>query len=291
MRLVRLGVLATALWLAVAQPAAAIGPGSSGDHAPLYYLSLGDSLAAGEQPIGDASNGQPTDEGYAEQLIAIARDWYPNLQLVKLGCSSGETTATMIDGGICDYPHGSQLDEALAFLHAHGKFVAFITIDIGANDFACQDDPSCLPPGFASIGRNLPRILAALRGAAEPGTPIVGANLYDPLLGYWLTGQAGQALAMASVPAAVAVNSFLGAIYGAAGVPVADVGAALSTTDFTTLVPLPPFGSIPLNVARICQWTWVCTPPPLGPNNHANAAGYGVMAQAFAGLLQPQPAA
>ena len=37
----------------------------------------------------------------------------------------------------------------------------------------------------------------------------------------------------------------------------------------------------PLNVARICQWTWMCAPAPVGPNIHANDAGYAVMAQAF----------
>ena len=102
-----------ALLLAFAQPVAAVGPGSSGDHAPVYYLSLGDSLAAGVQPIGDPTDLYRTDEGYADQLYAIATSWYPNLELVKLGCP-GETTGTMIDGGICAYDHGSQLDQAVA---------------------------------------------------------------------------------------------------------------------------------------------------------------------------------
>ena len=60
---------------------------------------------------------------------------------------------------------------------------------------------------------------------------------------------------------------------------------AFSSDDFATQVPLPGFGTVPLNVARICQWTWVCAPPPLGPNNHANAAGYGVIAATFAAEL------
>jgi lysophospholipase L1-like esterase len=202
MRLLRLGALALVSTLAFAQPAAAIGPGSSGDHAPLYYLSLGDSLAAGVQPTGDPANLYRTDEGYADQLYAMAREWYPNLRLVKLGCP-GETTATMIDGGICAYPHGSQLDEAVAFLHAHAKFVAFVSIDIGSNDFPCQTGLECLPPGAATIALNLPTILAKLHAAAEPGTPIAGATIYDPFLTYWLTGPEGQARAQLSVAAAI----------------------------------------------------------------------------------------
>ena len=287
MRSIRFGALAIAMLLAFAQPVAAIGPGSSGDHAPLYYLSVGDSLSAGVQPIGDPANMYRTNEGYADQLYATAKTWYPNLNLVKLGCP-GETTGTMIEGGICDYDHGSQLDEAVAFLHAHRQFVAFVTIDIGVNDFPCQTDLSCVPAGVASIQANLPTILAALREAAGPEVPIVGATSYDPFLGAWLTGPEGRAFAELTVFAAIVpLNQMLTGIYGAAGMPVADVEGAFSTTDFTTMVPLAPFGDVPLNVVRICQWTWICVPPPLGPNNHANAAGYQAMAQAFATVLMP----
>jgi hypothetical protein len=59
-----------------------------------YYLSLGDSLAAGEQPT--LPFGQNFgDEGYADQLYAFEQSRIPNLKLVKLGCG-GETTASMI---------------------------------------------------------------------------------------------------------------------------------------------------------------------------------------------------
>lgn len=287
MRSIRLCALAVALSLAVAQPVAAVGPGSSGDHAPLYYVSVGDSLAAGQQPIGDPTDMYRTNEGYADQLYAMAKSRYPNLVLVKLGCP-GETTGTMIDGGICAYDQGSQLDEAVAFLHAHRQFVAFVTIDIGVNDFPCQTGLSCLPPGVATIQANLPTILSTLREAAGPGIPIVGATIYDPFLGAWLTGPEGRAFAELSVfGAIVPINQMVTGIYGAAGMPVADVEGAFSTTDFTTMVPMPPFGDVPLNVVRICQWTWICVPPPLGPDNHANAAGYQAMAQAFAVILLP----
>ena len=287
MRTIRLGALAIALSLAIAQPVAAIGPGSSGDHAPVYYLSLGDSLAAGVQLIGDPGDMYRTSDGYADQLFAIARTRYANLTLVKLGCP-GETTGTMINGGICGYAHGNQLAEAVKFLHAHRQFVAFVTIDIGFNDFPCQTGLSCLPPGVATIQSNLPTILSALREAAGPGIPIVGATIYDPFLGAWLTGPDGRAFAEQTVfGAIVPLNQMLTGIYGAAGMPVADIEGAFSTTDFATTVPLPPFGDVPLNVVRICQWTWICAPPPLGPNNHANAAGYGAMAEAFEAVLLP----
>jgi lysophospholipase L1-like esterase len=271
------------LSVAVVAPATA-APGNSGAHAKKYYVSVGDSLAAGVQPIGDPARQYRTNEGYAEQLLAIARVESPKLTLVKLGCP-GETTVTMVEGGICSYDHGSQLDEAVAFIEAHRQFVAFITIDIGANDFACAD-LSCVPGGVASIQANLPTILAALRGAAGPDIPVVGMTIYNPFLGAWLTGPEGQAFAQFSTfQGIVPINQLLRGIFLAGGASVADVESAFSTTDFTTIVPLPGAGDVPLNVARICMWTWICAPPPLGPDNHANAAGYGVMARAFADPL------
>jgi lysophospholipase L1-like esterase len=254
------------------------------DNARVYYVSVGDSLAAGVQPIGDPAAMYRTDEGYAEQLLAIAREQSPKLSLVKLGCP-GETTTTMIEGGICSYRHGSQLDEAVAFLHAHANLVAFITIDIGANDFPCQE-ARCLPAGVASITANLPRIVSALREAVGPGVPIVGMTLHDPFLAAWLMGPEGQAYAhYAATDLMGPLNALLRGTFEASGAGVADVAGAFSSDDFTTQVDLPGAGLVPLNVARICQWTWVCAPAPLGPDNHANAAGYGVMAGAFAAVL------
>lgn len=272
------------LALGLAGPASA-APGQSGSHAVLYYLSLGDSLAAGQQPTGDPADNHKTDRGYADQLYQIASASFRDLRHVKLGCS-GETTVTFVQGGKCAYRHGSQLDEALAFLHAHRGFVAFVTIDLGWNDFPCETGVECVPPGLVSIEANLPSILQTIREAAGPGVPIVGATLYDPFLAYWLTGPDGQALATASVwQAIVPINDAVEAIYQAQGMPVADVEGAFMTTSFTPLVPLPGDGTVPLNVATICAYTWVCTPPPLGPDNHATDAGYHAMALAFAARL------
>jgi hypothetical protein len=63
-------------------------------------------------------------------------------------------------------------------------------------------------------------------------------------------------------------------VYDTAGDPVADVETAFSTIDWTLV------DGLPLNVLRICQWTWMCD-PTYGPDVHANSAGHGVIAQAF----------
>jgi lysophospholipase L1-like esterase len=276
-------VLAALIFVLATASATLAAEGSSGEHAKLYYVSVGDSLAASVQPIGDPADLYRTDAGYAEQLLAIAQVESRKLSLVKLGCP-GETTTTMIEGGICSYSHGSQLDEAVAFLAAHRQFVAFITIDIGANDFPCYE-PECIPAGVGAIQSNLPAILAALRDAAGPDVPIVGMTLYNPFLAAWLLGPEGQAFALASATQLIGpVNALLSGIFLASGALVADIETAFSSNDFTSLVDLG-FGPIPLNVARICMWTWVCAPAPLGPDNHANAAGYGVIAGAFATAL------
>jgi lysophospholipase L1-like esterase len=252
--------------------------------APIYYLSLGDSLATGVQPIGREESQFRTDEGYADQLGSIARLSLPNLQTVKLGYP-GESTATMINGGLTTYPHGTQIDEAIAFLRGHRGSVEFVTIDVGFNDIPSYTMES-IPLGLASISRNLPGILCRLQEAAGPQVPIVGMTTYDPFLTMWLQGPEGQAIARASVwDAIVPINAHFREIYRAAGLRLADVQGIFRTTDFDTIVELPTAGPVPVNVALACQWTWGATPPPLGPNFHANARGYRAIAEAFAAVL------
>ena len=148
-----------------------------------------------------------------------------------------------------------------------------MTIDLGAND-VLNLGPNA---GAAAIAQNLPVILAALREAAGPSVPIVGMNYYDPRLVTWFANPAGLP---AEVAAAVGFNNFLEGIYALFGVPVADVESAFMTTN-TAIGP----GGIPIDVGIICAWTWMCVPAPVGPNIHANATGYHVIALAFAAKL------
>jgi lysophospholipase L1-like esterase len=270
--------------LVVPPPAAAGGPDAR--PGPRYYLALGTSLSVGIQPDATGQD-RLTDEGYADQLHTALRGRMPRLRLVKLGCPA-ETSATMISGGACPYPHRSQLAEAVAFLHAHRPAVELVTLDIGANDVQpCGSlsgiDQECLARGFSAVATHLVDILRALRVAAGPGVPIVAMNYYNPFLAAWLLGPDGQELAATSVVGATLFNALLEGIYAAFEVPVADVAAAFQSTDFT---PVPAAGGVPLNVLLVCEWTWMCAPPPVGPNIHANREGYGVISQAFLFLLR-----
>ena len=131
MGLVRIALAAA---VAVAAITACSGPATS--HAvatpATYYVALGDSLSQGVQPDAAGASVE-TGQGYADQLYAVLHRSQPTLRLVKLGCP-GETTGTMIRGGICHYSDGSQLAAAAAFLTAHRGHIFLVTIDIGAND-------------------------------------------------------------------------------------------------------------------------------------------------------------
>ncbi len=265
-RLLGLSILTLLLLSALAQAAAAP-----------YYLALGDSLAIGIQPspTGDV----PTNKGYVDDLFAVYRTRVQGLRLAKLGCS-GETTTTMIQGGVCSYAAGSQLAAAVSFLQTHR--VAFVTLDIGANDIdhcitLAGINETCVTAGLTAVTTNLPEILAELRTAAGPATPIFAMNYYDPFLAAWTFGTAGQQLAIASLQVTTGLNNILQGAYAAFAVPVANVAGAYRIHDFTIV----PIVNLPLNVFLELSWTWIGAPPPLGPDIHPNTVGYGVIAGAF----------
>jgi lysophospholipase L1-like esterase len=280
--------------------AAALLPGLAMAKAasPHYYLALGDSLSQGMQPDlhGVTRN---TKQGYANDLLAIERSRVHNLQLVQLGCG-GETTTSMLTGQgnnsnarllHCDRAGGSQEAAAARFLrtHHHPGEVPLVTVDIGANDVdGCGSVPasqifSCVKNGLTTINKNLPKIFAGLKKAAPKGTTFAAMTLYDPFLGYYFApaGSSDRALESESIGLAKILNGDLAAADAKAGFSTADVAGAFDTYDSTDTVTWAG-QQIPLNVSRLCSWTWACQTPPSGPNIHANKNGYQVIANAFA---------
>ena len=258
-----------------------------------YYLSIGDSLSIGVQPGADGVD-RSTDQGYDHDLLPglqIADTFRGrSLRLTELGCS-GETTTTMIHGGICAYPNApSQLAAATRFLAAHRGHVPLVTLAIGANDVdGCATltgiDLNCIQQGLATIRANLTTIVTALK-QADPGvdTQWVGLNEYDPFLAAFLQGATGQQLAQQSLQLLAQLNQILAADYGPAGFRVADVAGAFRTTE-SNPVPLPGVGQVPQDVASICQLTYMCVPAPVGPDVHPDPDGYQMMARAIAGTF------
>jgi lysophospholipase L1-like esterase len=264
-----------------------------------YYLALGDSLSQGVQPDVRGVSLE-TDQGYPNQLFAIERRQLPNLKLVKMGCP-GDTTTSMLTGHgndanaklfRCDRSGGSQLKAAESFLRAHHRAgeVALVTIDIGANDVDGCAAPgvnvvSCVAAGGASIKRNTPLILRGIKRAASSRTVLAGMTLYDPILSdYFNASASARALAAASVVFLKMINREITNANRAAGFRTADVAGAFKSYDGTVSVPYNG-QMVPVNVARVCSWTWACTPPPSGPNIHANKNGYAVIAHEFARVI------
>ena len=228
-----------------------------------------------------------TGQGYPDRLFAVLYRRAPGLRLIKLGCS-GETTRTMIRGGICAYRGGSQLTAAEQFLRAHRRQVSLITIDIGANDpnscilsFSLSKLPACIDGNVRHTAADLAAILRGLRAAGGRQVRIVGMSYYVPELAGWLDGRIGQEIAVLTERLAAGYNRLLAGIYRRYGARVANVFAAFHSGDFAGRVRLPGIGVVPRNVAAVCRWTWSCAARPRGPNEHANNAGYGIIALAF----------
>ncbi len=246
---------------------------------PVFYLSLGTSLAAGVQADPLTGESVVTDVSYPSELAEIIGQDIRKLRHINLACP-GETAESFIYGGKCDYPHGSQLDQAVRFLHAHGKFTGLITIDLGANDvLQCVDglnfDLDCIDEVLTQLSLDLSYVLETLSEVA-PGVPIVGMNYYNPILVTWFQS---PAIAELTKGLQTQINSVLESVYDSYGVPVADVAEAfMADADFS----IDENGNnIPDSVDLICLWTWMCTKN----NIHANEEGYTVIAETFYSVL------
>ncbi len=248
---------AASLGASVTPPAEQIGPGTvnaTTAEGATYVVAIGDSLAAN---IGVTS----PNLGYVSRFhkVVSQRDG-GSVGLRNFGVS-GETSGTLIRSG--------QLSEALAFIEANN--VAYVTIDIGANDLlghlgaddcsesittpACQDR---LGPALEAYRENLDRILGDIREAAGDGTPILFLQTYNP----FSLGLGGLSLEAASNEATEHLNAVATEVAAEHGVSVAD-------------------GATPLRGRTGATTHMLGTPPDI----HPNAIGYDLLAQALVEAL------
>jgi lysophospholipase L1-like esterase len=267
---------AGALVLASATAGSAAPSPTGSANARGYYLALGDSLAAGYQP----DRGSDPTGGYADDVLAGIRATQPKTSLVNLACP-GERSTTMVSGGICAYDEGSQLDQALAFLHAHGRFTRVVTVQIGANDVQrCVDratlaiDAVCIQGGMADVATYLPMMLGKIRAEA-PNAQVVVLNYYNPFLAAWVLGN--TQLAQQSAVLQGTLNAIIAAAAAGSGATLADVAGAFRSTDFS----IPAGGTLPTNVSLICALTWMCSRFDI----HANDAGYALIGRTVVARL------
>lgn len=274
-------VLLTAVVTSVVVAVPTTSSAADTESATHYYLALGDSLAQGDQFFVP---GQPyySPTGYVPLVHAALAATDAKLKLNNVSCG-GESTDSMIDGSrlpsvgaSCGppafyqdlYPHKTQLDEAVNFLHAHRGMVDLVTIDIGANDPACNLEPACIQLALQRLASNLDRILDALQTAA-PGVRIVGMTYHNPfacLLPF------DPDVAGAAQQVVLALNAALLNVYATHGVAVADVAGAFAVADLAA------------SAQTAAAWTWYCHPDHFG-NPHPNDAGYEVIADAFLDVI------
>jgi hypothetical protein len=261
------------------------------------YLSLGTSLAAGSQADAAGNTTFSSDQSYTDQLYRTIRPFVRGLKHVKLGCP-GETTDQFLGGvnaagqpsncaGL--YDGGSQI-AAAAKVVTEGN-VVLITIDMGANDViqaqtVCQGDPACIGAAIPGIAAGVGEIIATLRAAGYDGL-IVAMNYFNPQIAAaigFFPGVPGQhapdpMLAGLSDQLIQGLNGALEAVYGAFGVPVANVYLAFNSGDFGDNRPA---NGVPDGVDVVCRLTSMCPDDPgVKANIHPNRHGYRVMAFTF----------
>lgn len=267
--------LATSVGMLVATPASA-------EPAATYYVSLGDSLAAGYQP----DTNQDEAIAYTDKIYEKLKQSEPNLVHIRLGCS-GETTVTMIEGGKCDRKEGpTQLGIAVDFMTAHPGQIKYVTNNIGANDiYRCvrggTPDVGCIVTNLGNIRTNLGIIDSSLREAGGKDATYVGLTYYNPMLSSWLKGGTGKLIAAGTTALSNILTQTIVSVNSANGWKTADIAAVFSNNDFGGPVSVPGFGDLPTNVARLCTWTWMCEVGDI----HANPVGHQVIADAILPLL------
>ena len=228
---------ADAISNATTPPPERFGPGvvnSTTADGATYYVALGDSLAA-NVGVNEARDGYVSRLHNQLQITDGASYGLRNFGI------SGETSGTLIRSG--------QLDEAIAFMESNQ--VAYVTIDIGANDLLghlgsadCSDDLNAagcqdrITSAFASYEVNMVEILDQIEDAA-PDATILFMRAYNPFsLGFG----AAVGLEQQSSDTLQALNDIAADLATERGMLVADAftpmeGTAAATTH---MVDNPP---------------------------------------------------
>jgi lysophospholipase L1-like esterase len=283
--------LASGLAVLIASWLALSGVSSAGaaTGSPIFYLDIGASVSVGVQPTPFAPNGQRTDQGYSNDLVALEAAAGVTMTLDEVGCP-GESTSTMVFGGDrCYLSPSTQLSDAVAFLSAHRDQTGLVTIDLGFNDvIPCiahtAVDQACLDRQVGVVRQQLTMIVSTLKAAAGAHVFFVGVGHYNPYRALPGRGERGRLLAARRAAAIEELNTTLHDVYGSFSIPMADVAAAFNDLAGTSVRVIDGHARS-AGAARTCALTWMCRPAPLTPNIHPNDRGYLVIAQAIQAVL------
>jgi lysophospholipase L1-like esterase len=266
-------------------PTPSITPGAE------YYVSIGDSYAAGYQPSA-SDQGATTLNGFAYQVADQAKASGRPVQLMNFGCS-GATSVKIVSQAGCEagalgpggvpYPDQAQAVAAVNFVAAHRDSIALVTVVMGGNDvnpcLAATDPPTCVEEAIPVLRRNVDGLLQAIRAEVGDSVPIIGLTYPDVYLGAYLKGdEASKKLADNSRTLFKNyLNPALAAAYSARHAKFVDITTASGAYDtMNERVDVPPYGSIPTPVARVCELTFYCQYQDVHPTN----AGYTFIADA-----------
>jgi lysophospholipase L1-like esterase len=259
------------------------------------YVSLGDSYAVGYQ----ADVKKTTHNGFADQLVPLAKRKGYNFTLVNLGCG-GATTTSMLQTKGCaadalapgakGYPTQTQVQAAVSFIKKHRAQMGLVTISIGGNDVdSCipKPDPvTCVATNMKSAGANLKSIVRQVRKASGKSLKIVGTTYPDVVLGAWVHqdvfGSNAFNLATSSLTAFdTYINPGLKKAYASGGAKFVDVTKATGAYGPFDTTTLAPYGTIPTPVATVCKLTFFSQFLDI----HMRTPGYGIIARLIAGTL------
>jgi lysophospholipase L1-like esterase len=274
-----------------------VGPAGASGHGRVEYdVSVGDSYAAGYQPVADATAHRDTN-GFAYQVIDMAKAKGDEFTLRNFACD-GATTATILQQAGCSlsapgpdsesYPGQTQAAAADRFIAHHPGQIGLITVSIGGNDIlgcaAAAILIPCVTNALTGIEENLHQLLSGLRAAAGPGVPMVGLTYPDVFLGYDTSQDPAQRnLAVVSEPAFEQVlNPALSTQYTAAGATFVDVtkasGGYIPLTETTRS---GSHGVTPVAVTDVCALTYACRLHDV----HPTTLGYALIARLIVATL------
>ncbi|MGA7834045.1 MAG: hypothetical protein WCA31_02440 [Acidimicrobiales bacterium] len=281
----------TTLVIALSANVVALSAVGAAPSAPYFYLAIGASESLGFQPTPDEPRGEPTVDGYANDLLAYEAARGISLDLTQTGCP-GETLTTMLSGNDHCYDGlDTQLATDMNFLSQHANEQGIVTIDLGFNDVRLclrhrsDADGRCVQRQLELVRDDLTMIVESLKSVAGPGVTFIGLGHYDPYLAdEILNGARGADFAAHSERVINRLNGELQYVYSSEGVPMADVDSYFDGKDRVPIA-VAGLGTVPTNVAQICDLTWMCAPAPDGPNFHPDAEGYTIIAQAIEGAL------
>jgi lysophospholipase L1-like esterase len=286
------------LVLAVLVPAGPVSQGSAETSSPDvgYYVSLGDSYAAGYQPVASAAAHRDTD-GFAYQIVRLAQVRGYSFSLCNFACDGATSTSLVRQKGCplpapgpdsMSYPTLSQAAAADQFVAHHRGHIGLVTVSIGGNDIlgcaAAANFDSCVTATLPTLESNLHRLLTGLRKAAGSGVPIVGITYPDVFIGLYTSSDPdSKKLAVASLPVFQnLLNPALAAEYGAVGGTFVDVTRATGAyTPLSETTPSGPHEALPVAVADICLLTYECQFQDVHPTNR----GYALIARLIVATL------